>query len=59
MGFIILYVSPFAETDEDAVTDDDVVQHGDFHDLTGFDDAPGNADVVLTRLGISRRMIMD
>ena len=54
-----LYVSPFAEADEDAVADDDVVEDGDFHDLTGFDDAPCNADIVVTRLGIARRVIMD
>ena len=51
-----LYVSPFAEADEDAVADDDVVEDGDFHDLTGFDDAPCNADIVVTHASLEGRV---
>ena len=48
-----LYVSPFAEADEDAVADDDVVEDGDFHDLAGVGNALGHDDILVARFGVA------
>lgn len=54
----MLHIPQLAQARKGPVTDDDVIQDGNFHDVAGLGDLPGHGDVVAAGRRVAAGMVM-
>lgn len=54
----MLHIPQLAQAREVPVTNDDVIQYGNFHDVTSLGDLPGHGDVVAAGRRVAAGMVM-